>query len=107
MGTNYYGRFKKPKKKVILDYEEFHIGKSSMGWKFCFQTNKHFKNFAEFKKWLEDDNFVIFDEYDRKVNKKEFLEKILDKQKDGESQAHCDEYVKNIDGFDFIDNDFS
>ena len=107
MGTNYYGRLKKPKRKTYLDYESFHIGKSSCGWKFAFQTNKYFTNFEEFKKWLEDDNFVIYDEYNRKVDKKEFLEKILNKQKDGESQSHYDEYTKNIDGFDFIENDFS
>ena len=50
MGTNYYGRLKRPKRKTYLDYEEFHIGKSSCGWKFCFQTNKHFKSFEEMVK---------------------------------------------------------
>lgn len=107
MGTNYYGRLKKPKRKIYLDYEEFHIGKSSCGWKFCFQKGKHFKNFDEFKKWLDDDNFVIFDEYERKVDKKTFLEMIINKQKDKESQSHCDEYTENINGYDFTENDFS
>lgn len=108
MGTNYYGRLKKPKRKIYLDYEEFHIGKSSCGWKFCFQTNKHFKNFEEFKKWLKDDNFVIYDEYGEKVHKKDFLQKIIDKQNSEESQSHYDnEYTKNIDGYDFTEIDFS
>lgn len=108
MGTNYYGRLKKPKRKTYLDYEKFHIGKSSCGWKFCFQTNKHFKSFEEFKKWLNDDNFIIFDEYGRKVDKNEFLKMILDKQNEDETQTRYDnEYTRNIDGFDFTDNDFS
>lgn len=33
-------------------------------------------------------------------------EKILSKQKDGESQSHYDEYTKNINGFDFLEDDF-
>lgn len=108
MGTNYYGRLKRPKRKTYLDYEKFHIGKSSCGWKFCFQTNKHFKSFEEFKKWLNDDNFIIFDEYGRKVDKNEFLKMILDKQNEDETQTRYDnEYTRNIDGFDFTDNDFS
>jgi hypothetical protein len=107
MGTNYYGRLKKPIKRIVKDYKEFHIGKSSLGWKFCFQTSEYFKDFKEFKEWLDDDNYEIYNEYDEKVDKKEFLQMILNKQKDTESQTHYDEYTKNIDGFDFSDNDFS
>ena len=107
MGTNYYGRLKKPIKRIIKDYKEFHIGKSSYGWKFCFQKSEYFKNFEEFKKWLEDDNYVIFDEYDRKVDKQEFLQMILDKQKEENRQTDYDSYTQNIDGFEFSDYDFS
>ena len=107
MGTNYYGKLKKPKRKVYLDYEPFHIGKSSIGWKFIFQTNNHFTNFEQFKEWLKDDNFEIYDEYDRKIDKEEFLQHILNKKKDENCQSQVDEYTKNIDGFDFTDMDFS
>lgn len=107
MGTNYYGRLKKPIRRVIKDYNEFHIGKSSIGWKFIFQANEHFKNFDEFKKWLENENYEIYDEYDRKQDKKDFLNFILEKQSDENNQADYDSYTKIIDGFNFSDNDFS
>lgn len=106
MGTNYYGRLKKPIKRVVKDYQEFHIGKSSYGWKFCFQKSEYFKDFKEFKKWLKDDNFEVIDEYGKKQNKEEFLQFILEKQNERNNQWDYDD-TENIDGFNFADYDFS
>lgn len=107
MGTNYFGKLKEPKKRVVFDFEEFHIGKSSCGWQFTFQKSEHFGNFEEFKKWLEDDRFEVVDEYNRTIDKKEFLEMIIKKQNEKEHQSNYDSYTKLIDGFNFSENDFS
>lgn len=90
---------------------EFHLGKSSFGWKFHFQYNggKYYKNIKEFKNWLKDK--IIYDEYDRQVSKKDFWDLVNSKQnveqpclseKDEESLGK-----KIIEGFIFYDCKFS
>lgn len=52
----------------LWNYElpELHIGKRSMGWKFLFQTNKHWKNIDELIKFYNKnrEHLNIVNEYD-------------------------------------------
>ena len=112
MGTNYYAVKKEP---TVLS--PIHIGKSSMGWKFCFHKVCSFENyineeplntFPQWKKFLEEQtangNIVIMNEYDELVELNYLLELIESKQ----SEDNPDNFTwsDNIDGYRFIDGEF-
>ena len=112
MGTNYYAVKKEP---TVLS--PIHIGKSSMGWKFCFHKVCSFENyineeplntFPQWKKFLEEQtangNIVIMNEYDEIVELNYLLELIESKQ----SEDNPDNFTwsDNIDGYRFIDGEF-
>ena len=112
MGTNYYAVKKEP---TVLS--PIHIGKSSMGWKFCFHKVCRFENyineeplntFPQWKKFLEEQtangNIVIMNEYDEIVELNYLLELIESKQ----SEDNPDNFTwsDNIDGYRFIDGEF-
>lgn len=110
MGTNYYA----VKRKPCLYNREIHIGKSSFGWLFLFKDNNEFHTFPQLKKWLNNNvdtgEYVLFDEYNREIDKDELLDLIEKKQNDEKSKNNPDnfnEYCKNIDGYRFTDRDFS
>jgi hypothetical protein len=69
-----------------------HLGKRSMGWKFCW--NFHDKKFYTSKEELFD--FIrsgrIIDEYGEEINQEEFIEMALDWCKDGwDTQTYYEE----------------
>ena len=112
MGTNYYAVKKEP---TVLS--PIHIGKSSMGWKFCFHKVFSFENyineeplntFPQWKKFLEEQtangNIVIMNEYDEIVELNYLLELIESKQ----SEDNPDNFTwsDNIDGYRFTDGEF-
>ena len=112
MGTNYYAVKKEP---TVLS--SIHIGKSSMGWKFCFHKVCSFENyineeplntFPQWKKFLEEQtangNIVIMNEYDEIVELNYLLELIESKQ----SEDNPDNFTwsDNIDGYRFTDGEF-
>lgn len=101
MGTNYYA----VEKKYNLNRDIKHIGKSSAGWRFLFREQPEYKTFEEFKKWLENSDYAIFDEYDREHSKKELLELIEEQQKENNKENFM--YCYNRDGYRFNDRDFS
>ena len=113
MGTNYYAVKKEP---TVLS--PIHIGKSSMGWKFCFHKVCSFENyinedplntFPQWKKFLEEQtasgNIVIMDEYDRVVSLDDFLKMVEIKQKVNNPDDFT--YADNIDGYRFESGEFS
>lgn len=117
MGTNYYAVPNRPSCR-----EPIHIGKSSFGWKFCFQTqNDHWNEppvvwntFNQVKEWLykytvEDQIYAIVDEYDEIVPFDDFIEMVEWKQKDSYSRDNPDNftYARNVDGYRFTDEEFS
>lgn len=118
MGTNYYAVSKKPTVS-----EPIHIGKSSMGWLFCFQEQRitwgeypiEWHTYEQVKKWLKEHTtgknatHVILDEYDNKVTFKEFFELVDIKQKDPHNLKNPDNfsYSKNVNGYRFSEGDFS
>ena len=105
MGTNYYAVKKKP--RIVKVYDDFHIGKSSIGWKFVFQKQpEYYNNFEEFKNFiLNNDEWEIKDEYGRKIKPQELLDFIEEKQK--ENNVDDFTYNENIDSYRFCDTDFS
>ncbi len=114
MGTNYYaygeecshcGHAKGP----------YHIGKSSMGWKFLFRYDEDFIIGPESAKWATR-NFKIRNEYGDEVSHEEFWELVEAKQnllshaeeqkEQGLSARHAAETIV-IAGYEFLDNEFS
>jgi hypothetical protein len=84
MGTNYYVVRTRP-----TIQEPVHIGKSSAGWLFHFQTQNEkwydppivWNTFNQVKDWLkkytvDSKEYVIIDEYDRIISLDEFLEMV-------------------------------
>ena len=115
MGTNYYAR--ENICKECGRYDDIHLGKSSMGWKFTFQYNggELYKTVPEMKKWLKGKR--IFDEYGDEVSQTFFWNMVEEKQKKKTNMSHA-EYVKEhypgsmshellIDGYSFSDVEFS
>lgn len=80
MGTNYYIR-EKSCPTCNHAPEGYHIGKASLGWKFCF-NGVHYKTFEEWKQKLEENKDRIFNEYGEKEDLEEFL-RIIESKKDG------------------------
>jgi len=121
MGTNYYQR------TDICEscgrYKEKHIGKSSVGWQFCFrgydgEEQPLISSFEDWKKELEVDG-KIFDEYGRELTFKEFIE-LVESMKTALSNHydHCMKEAKNRsydmsrnwkdnEGFSFMGYEFS
>lgn len=117
MGTNYYVVPNRPSR------DEWHIGKSSCGWLFHFQSQNErwheppvvWNTYNQVKDWLkkytvDSDEFVIIDEYDRVVSFDEFCDLVDSKQKDKDNQANPDNFnylTRNVDGYRFSDGEFS
>ena len=113
MGTNYYAVKNKP-----TTLRPIHIGKSSMGWKFCFHRVDKWENyisdeplntFPQWKKFLEEQaaagNIIIMNEYDEVVSLDEFLALVESKQKENNPDDFT--YSDNIDGYRFESGEFS
>ena len=104
MGTNYYA----VKKKPSLYNEPIHIGKSSAGWKFCFQGYQDdliIKSLEDWQNYLKNDDVVILDEYDKEINYDDFFELVESKQKENNKDNF--KYCVNVNGYRFTFNDFS
>ena len=111
MGTNYYGmkipteeQKEKIKKAINKDDwglvnelipEKVHLGKSSMGWEFCFDHNywQYFgEDFNEIKSFI--DKCSISDEYGRAISKQEFWKRVESKK--GGLTAHDDIIINGL-----------
>ena len=109
MGTNYYAVRKRPS----LYDRTIHIGKSSAGWLFLFHDNEHFHTYPQFKEWINKNvpkEYVLFDEYEREISKKDLFNLIDTKQKDNHNLSNPENFdygTKNIDGYRFSECDFS
>lgn len=109
MGTNYYAVRRKPS----LYNREIHIGKYSCGWLFLFRDNEEFHTYPQFKRWLENNvdtgEYVLFNEYNEEISKKDLLTLIDTKQQDQHNLNNPENFsygTKNIDGYRFTDRDF-
>ena len=112
MGTNYYVVPNRPSTR-----EPIHIGKSSFGWKFNFQTQNDnwndppiiWNTFDQVRDWLkkntvESDKYVIIDEYDEVIAFNDFIALVTEKQK--ESNPDDFTYARNVNGYRFTDEEF-
>lgn len=112
MGTNYYAVRNRP-----TTDDPIHIGKSSIGWKFLFQSQNDKYNepqviwntYDQVCEWLhkytvETDNYVIINEYDEVVSFDDLIKLIEDKQ----SEHNPDDftYARNVNGYRFSDREF-
>lgn len=117
MGVNYYAIQKFPDSilkesgntNTITTLEEWieeqkskeyiHIGKSSSGWKFTFNTNewRYYTTIDELKKWLQ--NYLIVSEYGDAISFEDFWNKVESKQN---TQEHEGENYVLIERYDFL-----
>lgn len=82
--------------RVIRPFQrEYHIGKSSVGWRFCFDHGdwEHFKDIPSMKEWLK--GMQIVDEYNVYCTNEEFWNMVESRQ----DQKHS-HYNDIIDGYD-------
>ena len=112
MGTNYYAVRNRPSVE-----EPIHIGKSSIGWKFSFQSHNEqyheppiiWNTYDQVYEWLykqtvESDNYVIMDEYDEIVSFDDLIKLIEEKQKEDNPDDFS--YARNVNGYRFTDQEF-
>ena len=113
MGTNYYAVRNKPTIRPPI-----HIGKSSIGWKFNFQSQNDpyeeppiiWNTYEQVYEWLhkytvESNEYVIMDEYDEIISFGDFIKLVEWKQKENNKDDFT--YARNVNGFRFTDKDFS
>lgn len=123
MGTNYYLNRVKHEGACAHCAEEtdrVHLGKSSIGWKFCFAADPEWKREDALTLWLRqlDDGFLE-DEYGDPIEQAELFTLIMHKQ-GGRSHTvdhgvditgpHFDMFSSHqfdCKGFDFTDTVFS
>lgn len=76
MGTNYYVRIDNNRDNDI------HIGKSSGGWKFIFQTNTNFyeSNKRGVNRFLKLHKTDIYDEYGKRISVEDFWDLVKIKE---------------------------
>jgi len=112
MSTNYYAI----KNKISLRPSAVYIGKSSLGHKFLFRgylgDDEDFNNeklniasIRDWKKYLDNNELVILDEYDRLISYEEFFDMVERMQLN-----ECEDdfkYNGNIDGYRFDFREFS
>ncbi|MBR3445591.1 MAG: hypothetical protein IKH14_07000 [Prevotella sp.] len=116
MGTNYYAVKNRP-----TTQEPIHIGKSSIGWLFCFERQHipwndppvEWNTYEQVKDWLikytvESDYYVIINEYDEIISFDEFVEMVDEKQNDEFCKSNEDNfaYSDNVNGYRFTEGDF-
>lgn len=114
MGTNYYAVRNRP----TVD-EPIHIGKASAGWMFNFQSQNDkwndppivWKTYNQVKDWLkkytvDEDAYVIIDEYDEIIPYDEFIRMVEIKQERDKDNPDNFTYSDNVDGYRFTDREF-
>lgn len=112
MGTNYYAVRTRPTTE-----EPIHIGKSSIGWKFLFQSQNDtwreppvvWNTYEQVYEWLykntvKSDNYAIINEYDEIISFDDFIELIETKQKVTNEDDFT--HARNVNGFRFSDEEF-
>lgn len=103
MSTNYYAVRVEPS----LHNRTIRIGKSSAGWLFCFNSCDEFRSFPQFERFLDLEvrtgNYVLFNEYDEKVEPDWLIHLIDAKQRDFYCLENPDNFTwdENVDGYRF------
>lgn len=116
MGTNYY----LVKNRPSVSYP-IHIGKSSAGWLFNFESQNQpwldppvvwdsYEQVLEalWNLTVDSNDFVIIDEYDEILTFADFIDIVQRKQNDPHCQSNKDNftYSRNVNGYRFTDGEF-
>jgi len=117
MGTNYYAVRTRPTVE-----EPIHIGKSSWGWLFLFQEQDNlyhdppvvWNRYDDVINWLQkytvdNDLYVIVNEYDDIVSLDEFIDLVDEQQTDPDNLVNPNNFregIKNVGGYRFEDQWF-
>ena len=116
MGTNYYAVKNRPSIESPI-----HIGKSSAGWLFSFQSQNEkwhdppivWNTYNQVCEWLyehtvESQEYVIVNEYDEIVPYADFIDMVQEKKNDPFCANNPDNfhYARNVDGYRFTDEEF-
>lgn len=101
MGTNYYAI-------GIGNDINLHIGKTSAGWKFLFQTipDQNLFCFTQWCEFLRTKPVAIFDEYQRPQNVEDFIQMVKNRQDNALTSENMMNYLDK-DGYNFSWGDFS
>ena len=112
MGTNFYLRRKEPR----IVYDEYHIAKTSGGWRPSFEAytpwdydydrRPQVHSVEDIKDLANNGDFTIVDEYGDEYTWDEFVERVLKHCPEGQSHYPGKSYrvYKDKDGYEF--NDF-
>lgn len=104
---------------IIKEDNKIHIGKSSAGWLFNFQTQYReecaWGCYEDVVNWLKRNtqgrsaSYIIVDEYNRKQTLEEFIDLVDTKQKDPRNLSNPDNFThcRNVNGYRFSDREFS
>lgn len=117
MGTNYY-----LVKNGPTVCEPVHIGKSSAGWLFSFQSQNRkwdepkvvWNTYNQVKDTLkrltvDSTDYAIINEYDEVISYDDFVAMVDEKQNDEHNRSNPDNFnyhTKNVDGYRFSDEEF-
>lgn len=88
-------------KTMLKSFEEVHIGKSSVGWRFLFDgNNQEWKTIQQYKDWIA--NYEIYDEYGNKYTQEEFWKMVEEKQSEvaASKKSNPNWYIV-VDGYEF------
>ena len=85
-------------------YEEVHIGKCSMGWKFLFAPNpQHYAETREsILEFLHKDGWQLFDEYGEKVDPDLFWDEYVTSHEDGWTGAGYDKWEREQGHYGYV-----
>lgn len=93
MGTNYY---------INCEDNTVHIGRSSFGWQFIFQTNTNYyeSNKLGINRFLKLHKDQLYDEYGTNINIKDFWE-LVEKKRSGVNLRTYHDYPHCLKFYDF------
>lgn len=128
MGTNYYLRVQEGEKCDHCGrgetYKTMHVGKSSGGWKFCFDSNDgDINSFEEWKQLIRENSEGLYNEYGDQISPEHFFVLVDNKQRNQDNfdawsyrKAHPDDdyhgdpgdyEFKDPEGYRFSYSDFT
>lgn len=65
---------------IEIDNEKIHLGKHMDGWKFALHVTDIGKTWNEIKNFILDNKYKIFNELDKTINKKDFINIVEEDQ---------------------------
>jgi hypothetical protein len=88
MSCNFYARINIC--KVCKRFNEIHLGKQSVGWKFAIEMHEgYYRDYKEFLQFIKRKDVKIFDEYGRKISPQVMIKGIKAHSKD---KSHFKDY---------------